>query len=354
MVGGGFIARAHSNAFHQVGHFFDAPFSLRTKVVCGRNRTKLEAFAAQWEWEETASDWESVVTRPDIAIVDIAVPNALHAPIALAAARAGKIVFCEKPLAMNGKEAEQMATAARKSGKINTVWFNYRRVPAIALAKQFIEQGRIGEVFHYRAHYFNQSGLDPAKTNTWRYQRAEAGSGAIGDLLSHSIDTAEYLNGEIRELSATTHTFAPGRDVDDAVQVLTRFSNGSIGSFEASRFGTGRRNGNGFEIYGSKGSLAFDLEEMNRLQFFDASEPASLQAQRDLLVTGPDHPYSSIFWKPGHIIGYEHTFIATLGDFLQALAKGEAFHPNFRDALRTQTVLSAVESAAASGVWRTI
>ena len=352
MVGSGFIARAHSNAFHQVGHFFDAPFSLHTKVVCGRNREKLEAFAAQWEWGQTATEWEAVVTRPDIAIVDIAVPNALHAPIALAAARAGKIVFCEKPLALSVAEAHEMADAI--GDRPNLVWFNYRRVPAIAFAKQLIEQGRIGQVFHYRAHYFNQSGIDPAKTNTWRYRREEAGSGAIGDLISHSIDTAEYLNGEIRELSATTHTFAPGRDVDDAVQVMARFSNESVGSLEASRFGTGRRNGNGFEIYGSKGSLAFDLEDMNRLEFFDASEPPSLQARRDLLVTGPDHPYSSVFWKPGHIIGYEHTFIATLGDFLLALAKGEVFHPNFRDAVRTQTVLAAVESAAASAMWKTI
>src|SRR6266567_1332329 len=231
----------------------------------------------------------------------------------------------------------------------NLVWFNYRRVPAIAFAKQLIEQGRIGQAFHYRAHYFNQSGIDPAKTNTWRYQRAEAGSGAMGDLLSHSIDTAEYLNGEISELSATTHTFAPGRDVDDAVQVMARFGNGSIGSFEASRFGTGRRNGNGFEIYGSKGSLAFDLEEMNRLQFFDATEPPAVQGTKSMLVTGPDHPYSANFWKPGHLIGYEHTFIATLGDFLEALARQKPFHPNFDDGLVTQKIIAAVEASAASG-----
>jgi len=349
MVGTGFIARAHSNAFHQVGHFFDVPFALCTKVVCGRDPSRLEAFARQWEWQETAGDWESVVGRSDIDIVDIAAPNALHAPIAIAAARAGKIVFCEKPLALSVAEAETMADAV---GKLpNLVWFNYRRVPAIALAKRLIEEGRLGQVFHYRSYYFNQSGVDASKSQSWRYKRADAGSGAIGDLLSHSLDTARYLNGEIAELAANTHRFVPGREVDDAVQVMARFSNGSIGSFEASRFGVGRRNGNGFEIYGSKGSLGFDLEEMNRLRFFDATEPPAIQGERNLLVTGPDHPYSSIFWKPGHVIGYEHTFIATLGDFLQALAKGEVFHPSFEDALGVQRVMERVEASAGLGQW---
>jgi len=349
MVGTGFIARAHSNAFHQVGRFFDVPFALQTKVVCGRDPSRVADFARRWEWQETAAKWESVVGRPDIDIVDIAAPNALHAPIAIAAARAGKIVFCEKPLALSVAEAEVMAEALGK--RPNLVWFNYRRVPAIALAKRFVDEGRLGQVFHYRSYYFNQSGVDASKAHSWRYKRADAGSGAIGDLLSHSLDTARYLNGEITELAASTHRFVPGREVDDAVQVMARFSIGSIGSFEASRFGVGRRNGNGFEIYGSKGSLGFDLEDMNRLRFFDATEAPAVQGERNLLVTGPDHPYSSIFWKPGHIIGYEHTFIATLGDFLQGLAKGEEFHPNFEDALRVQRVMEKVEESAASGRW---
>jgi predicted dehydrogenase len=352
MVGNGFIARAHSNAFHQVGHFFDIEYSLQPRVVCGRNQAKLGAFAEQWGWEEVSLDWESVAGRSDIDIVDIAVPNALHAPIALAAAAAGKIVFCEKPLAMSVAEGVQMAAAARKVP--NLVWFNYRRVPAIAFAKQLITEGRLGAIFHYRSYYFNQSGTDVSKAQTWRYQRSAAGSGAIGDLLSHSLDTAMYLNGKIGELSATTHTFAPGREVDDAVQVMAKFENGSVGSFEASRFGVGRRNGNGFEIYGSKASLAFDLEDMNRLEFFDAMEPGSMQATRKILVTGPGHPYSTNFWKPGHIVGYEHTFIATLGDFLQTVARNEQFHPNFDDALRLQRVLEAVETSAASRQWLTL
>jgi len=349
MVGTGFIARAHSNAFHQVGHFFDVPFALRRKVVCGRDPARLAAFSRQWEWEETAAEWESVVERPDIDIVDIAAPNALHAPIAIAAAKAGKVVFCEKPLAMSVAEAESMAEAVR--GRPNLVWFNYRRVPAIALAKRLIEEGRLEQVFHYRAYYFNQSGADPSKAQSWRYKRADAGSGAIGDLLSHLLDTARYLNGEITDLAASTHRFVPGREVDDAVQVMVRFVNGGVGSFEASRFGVGRKNGNGFEIYGSKGSLAFDLEDMNRLRFFDATEPPATQGERNILVTGPDHPYSSVFWKPGHIIGYEHTFIATLGDFLQALAKGGEFHTNFEDGLWVQRLMERVDASAGSGEW---
>ena len=349
MVGNGAIARAHSNAFNQVERFFDVQFELRQKIVCGRTQARLESFAAQWGWEETGLDWQSVVDRHDIDVVDIATPNALHAPIAIAAAQAGKIVFCEKPLALTVEEAEKMAEAVR--GRPSLVWFNYRRVPAIAFARQLIEKGRIGQVYHYRSHYFNQSGTDAAKGKTWRYRHDEAGSGALGDLLSHSLDTAAYLNGEIAELSAAAHTFITGRDVDDAVMLMARFSNGSIGTFEASRFGVGRRNGNGFVIYGSKGSLAFDLEDMNRLQFFDATDQPSNQAWRNLLVTGPDHPYSTHFWKPGHLIGYEHTFIATLGDFLKALAAGQEFQPNFEGALKTQRLMEAVQSSASSGKW---
>lgn len=349
MVGGGFIARAHSNTFHQVGHFFETPFKLKTQLVCARDAQRLQSFAGRWDWEETCTDWQSAVSRPDIDIVDVAVPNALHAPIALAAAAAGKMVFCEKPLAVSVEEARQIAEAV--GSKPNLVWFNYRRAPAVAFARQLIDEGRLGNAFHYRSYYFNSSGADPSKGNTWRYRREEAGSGAIGDLLSHSLDMALYLNGEIKELSALTHTFAPDRDIDDAVALMAHFANGSIGTFEASRFGVGRRNGIGFEMYGSKGRLAFDLEDMNRLQFTDASDPPELQAARDLLVTGPGHPYATNFWKPGHIIGYEHTFIATLGDFLKALEQGEEFHPSVQDGLRIQELLAAVEASAASGKW---
>lgn len=349
MVGNGFIAGVHSNAFHQVKHFFDVPFSLCARVVCGRDQHKLESFASKWGWEETSLDWRSAIAREDIDVVDIAVPNSLHAAIAIAAAKAGKMVFCEKPLALSVAEARQMTEAV--GGLPNLVWYNYRRVPAVAFAKQLIDEGRIGEPFHCRAYYFNQSGVDPRKAHSWRYRRTESGSGAIGDLLSHSLDLATYLNGKIAELCATTHTFMPEREVDDAVQVMAKFANGSMGSFEASRFGVGRRNGNGFEMYGSKGSLAFDLESMNRLQFFDATGPPQIQATRSILVTGPGHPYSQNFWKPGHIVGYEHTFIATLGDFLDCLAQSTPFHPNFQDSLYIQELLALVESSAQSGTW---
>jgi predicted dehydrogenase len=349
MIGSGFIAKVHSNACRQVGHFFQLPYELNLKVICGRNRSKLEAAASQWGWEEVETDWQLVVNRKDIDVVDIAVPNALHAPIAIAAAEARKIVFCEKPLATSLEEAQRMAEAVR--GIPNLVWFNFRRLPAVAFAKQLIEEGRTGRPCHYRAQYLNQSGNDPSKSSGWRYQRSEAGSGAAGDLLSHAIDLALYLNGPIRELTAMTHTFAAGRDVDDAALMLVRFENGSIGSFEASRYGVGCQNRNSFELNGSKGMLRFTLEDMNSLEFYDASETPNLRASRKLMVTGPDHPYWQNFWKPGHPIGYEHPFIATLGDFLQSMAAGESFHANFEDAVAVQQVLDALQRSASSGSW---
>src|SRR5579862_892568 len=344
MIGTGFIAKAHSNAFRQVTHFFDVPYEIGLKVVCGRNPAKLEAAAALWGWEETSTDWQEVVARPDIDVVDIAVPNVLHGPIALAAAKAGKMIWCEKPLANSLQEAEGMAQAVR--GIPNLVWFNYRRIPAVVFAKRLLEEGRLGQTFHYRALYLNQSGNDPSKAGTWRYKRSEAGLGAAGDLLSHSIDSALYLNGPIAELTAMTHTFVPGRDVDDATYFLARYANGSVGTFEATRYGVGCRNRHAFEINGSKGMLRFNLEEMNQLEFFDATEPPNQQGMRNITVTGPDQPYSTNFWKPGHIIGYEHTFIATLGDFLRSLESGEPFHPNFEDGLAVEQVLSAVEASS--------
>ena len=349
MIGTGSIAKAHSNAFRQVGHFFDIPYALNLRVVCGRDQNKLEAAAARWGWAETATDWRAVVGRPDIDVVDIAVPNALHAPVAIAAAQAGKIVLCEKPLATSLSEAETMADAMRAVPSL--VWFNYRRIPAVAFAKRLIDEGRIGQTYHYRATYLNQSGNDPSKATTWRYRRSEAGTGAAGDLLSHSIDSALYLNGPIAELTAMAHTFAPGRDVDDATLLLARFANGSVGTFEATRYGVGRRNRKTFEINGSKGMLRFNLEEMNQLEFLDATDPPNQQGVRNLSVTGPDHPYSNNFWKPGHIIGYEHTFITTLGDFLGTLNQHQPSHADLDAAVAVQRVLDAVERSAATRIW---
>jgi len=242
-----------------------------------------------------------------------------------------------------------MAEAARHVP--NLVWYNYRRIPAVAFAKRLIEEGRIGQTFHYRALYLNQSGNNPAKANTWRYRRAEAGTGAAGDLLSHSLDSALYLNGPITELTAMTHTFVPGRDVDDATYFLARYANGSVGTFEATRYGVGNPNRHAFEINGSKGMLRFNLETMNQLEYQDATAAPSMQSIQNITVTGPDHPYSDNFWKPSHIIGYEHTFISTLGDFLKALALGESKFPDFYDAVAVQRVLDAVERSAESRSW---
>src|ERR1700730_13836491 len=253
MIGQGFMGRAHSNAFHQVGHFFDTPYGVGLKVIRGRDRDRLSAMASQWQWQEISTNWQDVVGRPDIDVVDVAVPNVLHAPIAMAAAQAGKMVLCEKPLETSVAAAARMAQAA--STLPNLVWFNYRRVPAIAFAKRLIAEGKLGQIFHYRANYMNQSGNVTGKSTAWRYRRDEAGSGALGDLLSHVIDLSMYLNGQISELNAMTYTFVPGRDVDDAVATLVRFSNGSVGSFEASRYGVGCRNRNMFEIQGSKGRI---------------------------------------------------------------------------------------------------
>lgn len=346
LIGQGFMGKAHSNAYHQVGHFFDLPYHLDRALLCGRNQETLSPMAARWGWTETATDWRSVVSRPDIDIVDVAVPNHLHAEIALAAAAAGKIVLCEKPLATDISDARSMAAAA--SGSPSMVWFNYRRVPAIELARQLIGQGRVGDPFHYRGLYLQEWGNDPARPPGWKTDAALAGSGVLGDLLSHSIDLALCLNGPISEVCAMQHTFAPGRNVDDATLVLVRFANGSVGSLEASRYATGAKNRNSFELHGSRGAIRFSLEDLNRLEFLDATEAKPLQAYRSILVN------ETRFWKPGHILGYEHTFIATLGEFLLSLHAGQPFHPNFDDALRVQLVLDAIGKSGNSRAWQSV
>lgn len=352
MIGHGFMGRAHSNAFRQVGCFFETLCKLRLKVVCGRNRNEVDDFAAKWGWEEAQTDWQSVVGRKDIDVVDICTPNHLHGPIAIASAKAGKIVLCEKPLAMDAAEAKRMADAARSMP--NLVWFNYRRVPAIALAKELVEQGKIGKPYHYRATYLQSWGADPERAGVWRFRKSEAGSGAMGDLLSHSLDLALLLNGPITEVIGLTQTFIPGREVDDTTLTLARFANGSIGSFEATRFATGCRNRNCFEIHGSQGAIHFNLEDLNRLEVFDRNDATVIQGAHNVLVTGPGHPYASQFWPPGHIVGYEHTFIATLADFLRCLAEENTFHPNFDDAMEVQNLLEAVQRSAHSKSWTTI
>jgi predicted dehydrogenase len=349
LIGTGFMGRVHSNAWAQVPHFFDVPFELERRVVCARDQAKLARIASTWGWAEASTDWRAVVQRSDVDAVDVAVPNALHAPIAIAAAEAGKVVLCEKPLASSEEEAAHMVAAAR--GVRTMVWYNYRRVPAVAFARQLVDEGRIGRVFHYRATYLQQHGNDPTRPPSWKTDKALAGSGALGDLFSHLVDTALHLNGPIAEVSALAQTFQPGREVDDACLALARFANGSVGTFEATRYAVGCVNRNAFQIHGSRGMLGFDLEDMNHLLVHDATEPPPIQGARRVLVTGPGHPYASRFWKPGHVVGYEHTFIAALGDFLESLGSGAPFHPDFEDGLAVQRVLSAVERSATARAW---
>lgn len=349
LLGTGFMGKAHSNAYCQVGHFFDIPYRVRRRLLCDVDPVSLAATAERWEWEETATDWRAAIDRADIDAVDIALPNHLHGPAAIAAAEAGKIVMCEKPLALSVEEARRIVAAAARVP--NKVWFNYRRLPAIAFAKQLIDEGRLGTIYHYNAAYMQQWGADTSRAATWRMNPALAGSGAAGDLLTHCLDTAHYLNGRMTEGSALSRTFVPERSVDDAFMAMVRFENGSAGLFEASRFGIGYRNAQMFQIHGSGGMLRFNLERLNHLEFFDATQPSTEQAPRDLLVTDMKHPIFPNFWRPAHIIGYEHTFIASLAAFLDAVSKGEDFHPNFADGLAVQQVLEALQASAESRQW---
>jgi predicted dehydrogenase len=352
LLGQGFMGKAHSNAYCQAPHFFDLPFKIRRKLLCGRDAASLAAMAERWGWEETSTDWRAAIERKDIDAVDICLPNHLHAPVAIAAAQAGKIVFCEKPLALIVADARQMVEAARRVPTM--VWFNYRRVPAIAYARQLLDQGRLGAIFHYNASYKQQWGADTSRDGTWKMDPAQAGSGVGDDLLTHVIDTALFLNGPITETIAQTRVIAPNRVVDDAVIALVSFANGSAGTFEATRFGIGCKNRKAFEIHGSSGMLRFNLEELNRLQFLDFSNPSVEQGVRDVLVTDMKHPIFGSFWRPGHIIGYEHTFIAALSEFLDCLSKNEDFHPNFADGLAVQEVFDAVQRSAKTRQWTTV
>jgi predicted dehydrogenase len=352
LLGQGFMGKAHSNAYCQAPHFFDLPFKIRRKLLCGRDAASLAAMAERWGWEETSTDWRAAIERKDIDAVDICLPNHLHAPVAIAAAQAGKIVFCEKPLALTLADARQMVEAARRVPTM--VWFNYRRVPAIAYARQLLDQGRLGAIFHYNASYKQQWGADTSRDGTWKMDPAQAGSGVGDDLLTHVIDTALFLNGPITETIAQTRVIAPNRVVDDAVIALVSFANGSAGTFEATRFGIGCKNRKAFEIHGSSGMLRFNLEELNRLQFLDFSNPSVEQGVRDVLVTDMKHPIFGSFWRPGHIIGYEHTFIAALSEFLDCLSKNEDFHPNFADGLAVQEVFDAVQRSAKTRQWTTV
>jgi predicted dehydrogenase len=360
------MGRAHSNAYKRVNDFFQVQFRPILKAVCGRSREKAEAFAAQWGYESTETNWQALVPRTDIDVIDIASPNNTHAEIAIAAASAGKTVFCEKPLGYSLAEAERMVAAVERGGVPNMVWYNYRRVPAVTFAKQLIEEGRLGRIFHYRAKFLQDWTISPdlpqGGAALWRLDANAAGSGVTGDLLAHCIDTAIWLNGPIRQVTAMTETFIKERRhqesgnvqpvrIDDASAFLARFENGSVGTFEATRYARGHKAEYTFEVNGEKASLAWDLHDLHRLQFFDHGNEGKLRGWRSIHLTDGDHPYMSNWWVPGLQIGYEHTFVHQIADFLTNHAAGVSTAPTFRDALATEYVTNAVLNSARTGNW---
>lgn len=374
MIGYGFMGRAHSNAYKRLNDFFAVEHRPVLKAVAARNQQKAKAFAGQWGYERIETDWRRLIEADDIDLIDVGAPNRLHKEIALAAAQAGKMILCEKPLAMSVAEAEEMTAAVEKAGVPNMVWFNYRRVPAIALAKQVIDEGRIGRPFHYRATYLQDwtiaADVPQGGAGLWRLDIADAGSGVTGDLLAHSIDTAMWLNGPIIRVTAKTETFVKERKhavtgevqpvgIDDACMFLAEFANGSLGTFESTRYARGRKNFNTFELNGADGSLYFDLEEPEYLQYFEYLQKQSgkkiedhLTGWRKVHVSNSEHPYMDRYWVPGTTIGYEHTFLNALADFVIGLETGKPVQPDFRNALQTQKVCDMVLESARTGQWR--
>ena len=363
LIGYAFMGRAHSNAYRQVGPFFKPRLRPRMKVLCGRTRPNVEAAAKELGWEEVSTSWEEVVARKDIQLIDIATPGDSHAEIAIAAAQAGKAVFCEKPLANSLADADRMLAAVEKAGVTHMICHNYRRAPAVMLAKELISRGELGAIRHYRGTYLQDWITDPKFPLVWRLDKTMAGSGALGDIAAHSIDLARFLVGEIAEVAGHLETFIKERPlpghadrtgqvtVDDAATALVRFEGGAMGTVEATRMAPGRKNYNRFEINGSKGSVAFDLERMNELEVYFESDAAATRGFRRVMVTEADHPYIKAWWPPGHIIGYEHTFVHTVYELLEAIADRRVPWPSFVDGVRNQRVLDAVEKAAQTKTW---
>ncbi|MGI9519702.1 MAG: Gfo/Idh/MocA family protein [Pirellulaceae bacterium] len=368
MIGYGFMGRAHSNAYRKVNNFFDLTYQPVLKAACARNAEPLQAFADTWGYESIETDWRDLIARDDIDAIDICVPNNLHREIALAAADAGKMILCEKPLAMNTAEGEEMCQAVERASVPNMVWYNYRRVPAVTLAKNLIEQGRLGRIFHYRANFLQDwtiaDDLPQGGNALWRLDVAAAGSGVTGDLLAHCIDTAIWLNGSISDVTAMTETFVKQRmhnltgqvepvGIDDACAFLCHFDNGSLGLFESTRYARGHKALYTFEINGENASIKWDLHDLHRLEYFEHRDDGIVRGWRSIHVTdhGGDHPYMDHWWVPGLQIGYEHSFVHQVADFLTGLANNEPVAPTFRDALETQKVCDAVLSSAASQNW---
>ncbi|HEY7153705.1 MAG TPA: Gfo/Idh/MocA family oxidoreductase [Gemmataceae bacterium] len=365
-IGYGFMGKAHSNAYRKVNHFFDLQYRPILKAVCARNADKAKAFAGTWGYESVETDWRKLIARKDIDLIDICTPNNTHAEIALATAQAGKMILCEKPLAMSGPEGLKMVEAVEKAKVPNMVWYNYRRVPAVTLAKQLIDEGRLGRIFHYRAKFLQDWTINPELPQggaaLWRLDVAAAGSGVTGDLLAHCIDTALWLNGNLDSVSAMTETFVKERKhnltgkvekvgIDDAAIFMGRFHNGSLASFESTRYARGHKALYTFEINGENASIFWDLHDLHRLQYFDHRDQGVVRGWRSIHVTDGDHPYMGNWWVPGLQIGYEHSFVHQVADFLKGLETGKPAMPDFRDAYRTQLVLDAILQSAKNGAW---
>jgi predicted dehydrogenase len=368
LIGYRFMGKAHSNAWRQAPRFFNLKANVELHTLCGRHAASVQAARAQLGWQNAATDWQEVVESPLIDIVDIGAPNDLHAEIAIAAARNGKHILCEKPLALNVKQAEAMLAAAQKAKIVHMVCHNYRRIPAMALARKMIGEGALGRIFHFHARYAQDWLVDPEFPINWRLQKEISGSGANGDINAHIIDLGRYLVGEFKEVCGLLNTFVAERPladalakgarkmgkvtVDDAAMFIGRMENGVLANLEATRFAAGRKNHIEIEINGSKGSLYFDFEDMNRLKFFNGDDPKDRQGFRDILVTDRGvHPYLGNWWPPGHLIGYEHTFVHTIADFINACVEGKPVQPTFEDGLKNQRVLAAVEESAQKGRW---
>jgi predicted dehydrogenase len=369
LIGYGFMGRAHSNAFRKVSNFFDLEFQPVLKAVCARDAGKVKNFAKRWGYESCETDWRALVARKDIDLIDIACPNDMHKDIALAAAKAGKMILCEKPLAMNGPEGLKMVQAVEKAGVPNMVWYNYRRVPAVTLAKQLIEEGKLGRIFHFRAKFLQDwtisKDLPQGGAGLWRLDVKVAGSGVTGDLLAHCIDTALWLNGGIDKVNAMTETFIKERKhsltgkvekvgIDDACAFLARFKNGSLATFESTRYARGHKALYTFEINGEHASIFWDLHDLHRLQYFDHKDEGRVRGWRTIHVTDGDHPYMGNWWVPGLQIGYEHSFVHQVADFVQGVSSGKPASPTFRDALETQYVCDAVLKSAKAGKWEKV
>ena len=371
LIGYKFMGKAHSNGLRQAAAFFDLPYRPVLKVLCGRDPAATQKVADRFGWDEVSTDWQEVVNRRDIDIVDIVTPGDSHRDIAIAAAKAGKHVICEKPLANTLAEAKDMWAAVKAAGIINLCNFNYRRVPAVRLAKRLIEEGVLGTIRHYRGAYLQDWIVDPNFPLVWRLTKESAGSGALGDIGAHNIDLARYLVGEITELTALTKTFIKERPlpaattglsatgsqemgkvtVDDAALILARFEGEAIGTIEATRFALGRLNYNAFEINGSRGSVAFNLERLNELEFFSGDDPNDRQGWRVIQATAGVHDYVNAWWPAGHILGYEHTFTHAVVDFLRGMADGKSPDPDFREGAQVNAVLDAALRSADSGQW---